>query len=127
MKCKYPISLLRIAYALIGADQKRKAADLLEEIRNMIENGADETVKKALLGEWTLINAYMEYPDIIKMEPIMKKAAEMIEGRCKTLTADEPFAFGMPMMILFHKTPGRLEEEIEALSGVTGLLIGLTY
>ncbi|MGI6712501.1 MAG: helix-turn-helix transcriptional regulator [Bacillota bacterium] len=50
----------------------------------------------------------------------------MIGGRCRTLTAEEPFAFGMPMMILFHKTPGRLEAEIEALSSVTNLLYVLT-
>ncbi|WP_054697774.1 hypothetical protein [Syntrophomonas palmitatica] len=126
IKRKHPVSLLRIAYALIGADQKDKAAKLLEEIRNIIKDISDETRQKALMGEWMLISAYLEFPDIIKMEPLIRKAAEMIGGRCKTLTAEEPFAFGMPMMILFHKTPGRLKEEIEALSSVSGLLSVLT-
>lgn len=126
LKRKHPISLLRIAYALIGADKKEKAAKLLEEIRDIIEDITDETRQKALMGEWTLVSAYLEFPDIIKMEPIMQKAIGMIGGRCRTLTAEEPFAFGMPMMIFFHKTPGQLEAEIEALSSVTSLLGVLT-
>ncbi|OQA07564.1 MAG: hypothetical protein BWY65_01839 [Firmicutes bacterium ADurb.Bin373] len=126
LKCKHPISLLRIAYALIGADKKERAAELLEEIRDIIEDIADETRQKALMGEWTLVSAFLEFPDIIKMEPIIQKAARMIGGRCRTLTAEEPFAFGMPMMILFHKTPGQLEAEIEAFTSVTGMLCSLT-
>ncbi len=126
IKCKYPISLLRIAYALIGADKKEKAAELLTETKAIIEEVTDEARRKALMGEWMLISAYLEFPDIIKMEPLIQKAAEMIGGRCKTLTAEEPFAFGMPMMILFHKTPGRLKAEFEALSSVSSLLFMLT-
>lgn len=126
LKRRYPISLLRIAYALIGADKKEQAEELLEEIRNIIEDLSDNTRQKVLMGEWMLICAYLEFPDIIKMEPLIQKAAEMIGGRCKSMSADEPFAFGMPLMILLHKTPGKLKAELEALSGVSSLLSTLT-
>lgn len=126
LKRKHPISLLRIAYALMGADKRDKAAELLEEIKTIIGEVPDETRQKALMGEWMLVCAYLEFPDIVKMEPLIKKAAKMIGGRCRTLTVEEPFAFGMPLMILFHKTPGQLEAEIEALSSVTRLLSVLT-
>lgn len=126
IKGKYPISLLRIAYALIGADRREDAGELMGEIRNIIGKVEDETERGALLGEWTLVSAYLEFPDIIKMEPILREAAEMIGGRCRTLTADEPFAFGLPLMIFFHRAPGGLEREIQALSSVARLLSVLT-
>ncbi|GAB6179672.1 hypothetical protein JCM14036_09910 [Desulfotomaculum defluvii] len=126
IKCKYPISLLRIAYAFIGADKREQASILMQEIKDIIGEIADETEQKTLLGEWLLVSAYMEFPDIEKMEPILQKAAEMIGGRCRTLTAVEPFAFGLPLMIFFHKRPGRLDQEIQALSNVVQLFYVLT-
>lgn len=123
---KYPISLLRIAYAFIGAERREQAGALLEEIKNIIGEVEDETERSALLGEWTLVSAYMEFPDIEKMEPLVQKAAEMIGGRCRTLTASEPFAFGLSLMIFFHRRPGRLEREIQALANVASLLYALT-
>ncbi|HBV99408.1 MAG: hypothetical protein JL50_13255 [Peptococcaceae bacterium BICA1-7] len=126
IKRQYPISLLRIAYAFIGADKRERAGALLEEIKTIIGEVADKKERKALMGEWTLVSAYMEFPDIVKMEPILREAAGMIGGRCLTLTSDEPFAFGLPLMIFFHRTPGGLEKEIQALSGVVRLLSVLT-
>ena len=126
IKGKYPVSLLRIAYALIGAERREQAGALLEEIKNIIEEVEDETERNALLGEWMLVSAYMEFPDIEEMEHLVQKAAEMIRGRCRTLTASEPFAFGLPLMIFFHRRPGRLEKEIQALSHVASLLYALT-
>lgn len=126
IKAKYPISLLRIAYAFIGADKQEKAKALLEEIKAMIREVKDENERSALMGEWTLVSAYLAFPDIIKMASIMEKAAEMIGGRCRTLTAGEPFAFGLPLMIFFHRTPGCLDQEIQALSSVANLLLRLT-
>jgi LuxR family maltose regulon positive regulatory protein len=126
IKRRYPISLLRIAYTFIGADKREQAGALLEEIKAIIGEVADETERNALLGEWTLVSACLEFPDIIKMEPIFREAAEMIGGRCRTLTAGEPFAFGLPLMIFFHRTPGGLEKEIQALSSVEDLFFALT-
>jgi LuxR family maltose regulon positive regulatory protein len=126
IKHKHPIALLRIAYSLIGADKKAEAAELMQEIKAIIDNTEDESKQKALIGEWTLVSAFLRYPDIIEMRRIIKEAAGIIGGRCKTFTGEEPFAFGMPMMNFFHKTPGRLEEEIEALADVSDALYLLT-
>ncbi|MCF8012403.1 MAG: LuxR C-terminal-related transcriptional regulator [Clostridiales bacterium] len=126
-KCKYPISLLRIAYALIGADRREEAGALLSEIKSLIgQVPAGETERNALLGEWMLVSAFLEFPDVLKMEPVLQKAAEMIGGRCRTLPAGEPFAFGLPLMIFFHRRPGQLEKEIKSLSIVVDLYNVLT-
>jgi len=126
IKAKYPISLLRIAYAFIGADKQDQAEVLLEEIKTIIRELPDKAGEKALMGEWTLVSAYLEFPDIVKMEPILKKAAGMIGGRCRTIIAGEPFAFGLPLMIFFHWMPGCLDKEIQALSSVAHLIFTLT-
>lgn len=126
IKRKYPVALLRIAYALIGADQRQQAAGLLEEIRTYIGQEPDGVERRALVGEWELISAYLWFPDVVKMEPGIRQAAELIGGRCRTLTSDEPFGFGLPLMIFFHRTPGALDQEMHALSGVVDRLAGLT-
>lgn len=126
IKRKYPLSLLRIAYAFIGADKREQAVALLEEIKGYIGEMEGENVQKELTGEWMLISAFLHFPDIQKMELAIQEAAEQIGGRCRTLTAEEPFVFGLPLMIFFHKTSGKLDEEIQALSNVIQALSLLT-
>lgn len=126
IKGKYPISLLRIAYAFIGANMREQAVELLEEIKGYIGEMEGKTLQKEFIGEWMLISAFLHFPDIQKMEPTIREAAELIGGRCQTLTAEEPFAFGLPLMIFFHKTAGKLDEEIQALSSVIQALSLLT-
>lgn len=60
------------------------------------------------------------------MEPILKQAVDRIGGRCRTLTADEPFVFGLPLMIFFRKRPVRMKEELQALTNVVHYLSLLT-
>ncbi|WP_170138088.1 LuxR C-terminal-related transcriptional regulator [Anaerobacterium chartisolvens] len=126
IKQKYPIALLRIAYAFISANSREQAVMLLEEIKGYIGRMEKSDDQKALLGEWILISAFLHFPDIQKMEPAIREAAEQIGGRCRTLTAEEPFAFGLPLMIFFHRTPGKLDEEMQALSSVIQRLSVLT-
>jgi len=126
IKRKYPISLLRIAYAFIGADKCEQAAALLDEIKEYIEDIEKIDARKALSGEWLLISSFLHFPDILKMERSIREAALQIGGKCCALTAEEPFAFGLPLMIFFHKTPGKLDEEVQALSGVIQTLSVLT-
>ncbi len=121
LKRKHPISLLRIAYAFIGADKREQAVRLMAEIKDIIGKVKDESEGNALMGEWTLVSAYLAFPDIIKMESIMKNAADIIGGRCRTFDDRESFAFGLPLTIFFHKTPGCLDKEIQALSNVIKL------
>ncbi|NLJ77580.1 MAG: hypothetical protein GX325_10055 [Peptococcaceae bacterium] len=126
IKHRYPISLLRIAYAFIGANQTRQADALMEEIKTIIGEVQDGTERKALLGEWMLVAAFRELPDIVKMEPIIKQAVEFIGGRCRTITPDEPFAFGLPLMIFFSKRPGGMQAELRAMANVVQHLTTLT-
>ncbi|MFA5536445.1 MAG: LuxR C-terminal-related transcriptional regulator [Bacillota bacterium] len=126
VKRRYPISLLRIAYAFFGADQREAASALMQEIRIMIEAIEDEAARRELLGEWTLISAFEKFPDIVKMEPIIHRAAQIIGGRCQTITAQEPFAFGMPLMVFFYKRAGGMAEVLSTLTKVVEYLTLLT-
>lgn len=126
IKRQYPISLLRIAYAFLGADQKEQADALLKEIKVIIEEVQDENQRSNLLGEWMLVSAFRELPDIVKMEPIIEQAAELICGRCQTLTPDEPFAFGLPLMIFFSQRPGGMRAELQAMTNVVQQFTALT-
>ncbi len=126
IKRKYPLSLLRIAYAFIGAGKKVEAVSLLKEIREYINEMESSVVRQELTGEWHLIEAFLHFPDIHKMELGIKKATEKISGRCQALSKQEPFSFGLPLMIFFHKVPGMLDREIQVLSNVIDMLSDLT-
>jgi LuxR family maltose regulon positive regulatory protein len=126
IKCRYPIALLRIAYAFIGADKKEQADALMVEIRDIIGKVQDENERRTLQGEWELVMSFREIPDIVKMESLLKQAVDKIGGKCRTIAPDEPFAFGQPLMIFFMKKPGNMEEELRALTNVVRYLDILT-
>lgn len=99
---------------------------MLEEIKIIIEKIEDKVEKKALIGELTLVTAFMEFPDMEKMEPIFKEAVDIIGGKCRTLVADEPFLFGLPFMIFTGKRPGRCKEELDAFKSIVNSYYLLT-
>lgn len=125
-KGRHVISLLRIAYAFLGADQRERADALLAEIETMIRQVPDAGQRRRLQGEWGLVRAFRELPDIIKMEPLIREAADRIGGRCRTLAPDEPLFFGLPIMVFLHQKAGRLPEERQALAHIVRLLDRLT-
>ena len=123
---RHPITLLRIAYAFIGANQLEKADSLLKELKRIIEELEDEDERRLLRGEWLLVSAFRRYPNILEMEFMLKEAVSKIGGRCRTITQGEPFAFGLPLMIFFLGRPGKMEEESEALTRTIEYLTDLT-
>lgn len=69
-KQRYPLSLLRLCYALFADAAFTEYQQLLEEAKDIICDGNDPN----LLGEWELIAAFQDFPNLEKMEQHYQRA-----------------------------------------------------
>ncbi len=122
IKKEYPLSMLRIAWALKAAGMDVEFAKLLEEIDLMLEPHG------LLRAEWLLLSAYKFYPYICKMVPFLKKAAPMFEGKSsQVILPSAPWCFGdYSQMSLFHRNPGEGDREAEEFEEFISLYSKLT-
>ncbi len=70
----YPLSMLRVAWALKAWGMDAAFSDLLDELELIL--GQD----LSLQAEWLLLSAYRFFPDINKMMPSLKEAALLFNG-----------------------------------------------
>lgn len=66
-KQRYPLSLLRLCYALFADAAFTEYQQLLEEAKSIICDGNDPN----LLGEWELIAAFQDFPNLEKWNSII--------------------------------------------------------
>lgn len=122
-KQRYPLSLLRLCYALFADAAFTEYQQLLEEAKSIICDGNDPN----LLGEWELIAAFQDFPNLEKMEQHYQRAKRLMTAPSVIFTVGEPFLFGsISMWRLFYTKPGELERTAETLERVMKLYNSLT-
>lgn len=116
IKCRHPLSLLRLAYILYSAGYAEQYKKLLDETYAIIKTIHDKT-QSGLMSQWILTAAYQHYPDAKKMDTYFKTANEQRKEKNQTiLSLEEPFTFGChSTFALFHSTPKKALEEAKAL------------
>lgn len=69
-----------------------------------------------LMGEWYLLSAFREFPDIPRMKARYLEAAKLMSAPSELFNRREPYMFGTTSMwYLFYRTPGRMMETAEEL------------
>lgn len=122
-KQRYPLSLLRLCYALFANAAFSEYQQLLEETKAIICEGNDPN----LLGEWELIAAFQDFPNLERMEQHYQRAKRLMTVPSAIFTEREPFLFGsISMWRLFYAKPGEMEKTAETLERVMGLYQSLT-
>ncbi|MEG2124043.1 MAG: LuxR C-terminal-related transcriptional regulator [Clostridium sp.] len=128
VKWHYPITMLRFLYVFFGEGQFELYEKLLEETYHMVKAAPPEE-QDWLLGEWTMMSAYADYPNLDKMTKTYRKAAELLKGRrSQVLSREEPYGFGCPSLwYIFHSEIGKadeigdqLEQMLDIYSEMTG-------
>lgn len=111
IKREYPLSMLRIAWALKAGSQDGEFSDLLDEIDLMLEPVG------LLRAEWILLSAYKFYPYIDKMMPLLKEAVSMFDGKCsQVILPSAPWCFGdFSQLSVFHRNLGEGDREADEL------------
>jgi LuxR family maltose regulon positive regulatory protein len=119
---EYPLSMLRIAWALKAAGKEAEFAWLLEELDMTLDQDG------LLRAEWHLLSAYLFWPHIDKMMPSVKKAAALFSGRrSQVILPDAPWCFGdYSQTQMFHEKPGEADREADALEKFISLYSALT-
>lgn len=68
------------------------------------------------MGEWYLLSAFREFPDIPRMKARYLEAAKLMSAPSELFNRREPYMFGTTSMwYLFYRTPGRMMETAEEL------------
>lgn len=109
---QYPLSVLRLCLALFGGTDFRGFEEALEQSRLIVE----QTGSRQLMGEWYLLSAFQEFPDIPRMTARYKKAAALMTAPSELFNRREPYMFGTTSMwYLFYRTPGKMMETADQL------------
>jgi LuxR family maltose regulon positive regulatory protein len=122
---EYPLSMLRVAWALKAAGMDVAFANLLDgmELTKL-------TISKdaSLQAEWLLLSAYLFYPHVDKMMPLLMEAALLFDGKSsRVILPDAPWCFGdYSQLAVFHHKPGEADQEADALEKFISLYSKLT-
>lgn len=123
VKARYPLSLLRLCYALFAGTAFSEYARLLEEARKIIAATRD----KDLMGEWELTAALSAFPDLGKMEAHYLRAKQLLTRPSVLFQRQEPFLFGsVSMWYLFYTKPGKMLATADTMDRVMVLYNSMT-
>lgn len=120
---RYPISMLRLCLALFGGTDFSGFEAALEQSREIVE----KIGSKQLMGEWYLLSAFREFPNIPRMREQYQKAAELMTAPSQLFSQREPYMFGTTSMwYLFYRTPGKMMETADELRDMLDVYNPLT-
>ena len=120
---RYPLSLLKLCYALYGGCAFDEFRRHMNRIRKMIEQEGDEQ----LLGEWYLVDAYEVFPDVDEMYKKYEMAEDLMEHPSEIFVKEEPYLFGCTSMwYMFYSKEGEMLEIADRLEKCLKLYNSLT-
>ncbi len=122
VRLAYPLSMLRVAWALKVAGRDAAFNAVLDELDGRLEEG------DPLRAEWLLLAAYRHYPRLDAMLPVAQKAALLFKGaRSRVILPEAPWAFGGYFQLTeFHLQSGRAESEAARFEEFIALYSWLT-
>lgn len=109
---RYPLSMLRLCLALFAGTDFDGFEGALEQCRSVIEGSGSAQ----LMGEWHMVAAFREFPDIPRMKEQYLEADRLMTAPSQIFIRKEPYMFGTTSMwYLFYRTPGKMMETAEEL------------
>ena len=111
---RHPFALCVYGKHLLTFDEKELFAKVCNEIGE-INGSLDPDQKNRLLGEYELMLSFTKYNDIIKMSQHHQKAHTLLKKPSVVFDANCSWCFAPSILFLFHREPGRLEQEVDDL------------
>ena len=109
---RYPLSLLRLCYALYGGCDFGEFARQMARVRGLLR-------EKQHLGEWELLDALEFFPDLDRMDAAYARAEALMTRPSELFIPEEPFFFGCTSMwYLFYAEPGQMMATAERMAVV---------
>lgn len=114
--CKYPVTMLILAYPMLFERQMEIFARLCRLIGLAIEKnqaGLSQEELRRLKGEFTFLTSFTTYNDIKKMNEGRRAALETLGGPSSIIVKDMPWAFGgVSALLTFWRESGKLEDTL---------------
>ena len=80
------------------------------------QSGLPERERDNLLGERDLIMSFLQYNDIAAMSVLHRSACRRMTRKAISIGGRGSYTFGSPsVLMMFHRRPGALEEELSAM------------
>ncbi len=112
---RYPLSLLRLCYALYGGCEFAEFSRQMARVRALLETLPDQH----WLGEWELLDALESFPDLAGMDAAYARAEALLTHPSELFIPEEPFFFGCASMwYLFYAEPGQMMATADQLDAV---------
>lgn len=122
-KSRHPVSVLLLCYALYAGGAFQDFQEALRKAQERIEASGD----RQMLGEWFLVSALSDFPDVEKMGAAYRRAEALLSGPSQVFTREEPFLFGSTSMwYLFYTTPGEMMRTADRLAETMAVYNRLT-
>ncbi len=127
IKKNNPLSLLRIAWALLASGITEEFDSLMEELDGFLEESSTEE-NSLLRGEWLLLSSWRCLPRLDDMIALLQQAVPLFNGTCSRVILPEmPWCFGdYSQMAVFHSKPGDADREAAALEQYISLYSSMT-
>ena len=110
---RYPVSVLRLCYALYAGCEFDEFDEQMERILPLLQQLDDPQI----LGEWYLVDAFSDFPDLRGMKEKYLKAEQLMTEPSAVFIPEEPFMFGCSSMwYLFFNKPGTMLETADAFA-----------
>ena len=120
---RYPLSALRLCYALYAGCDFDGFERQMRRLYAILEKKNDPQ----LMGEWYLMDALEDFPDLDGMERKYRKAEELMDDPSEIFIREEPFMFGCSSMwYLFYAKPGTMLETADRFARVLKVYNRLT-
>ena len=120
---RYPVSALRLCYALYAGCDFNGFGRQMKRLYAILEKTGDSQ----LMGEWYLMDAFSDFPNLEGMEQRYLRAEELMDNPSEVFIREEPFLFGCSSMwYMFYSKPGTMLETADRFARVMKIYNRLT-
>lgn len=127
-KLMRPISYLNYIFFCILQGKAMLGAKLLYEAKAIYESDEKLENKNNILGEISVVESFLMFNDVKKMNQYHKKAYELLNGdTSKIANSKMPFTFGSPRILyLYHINKGKLKELVDDFETEIGYFVHIS-
>lgn len=127
-KLMRPISYLNYIFFCIIQGKAILGAKLLYEAKAIYESDENLENKNEILGEISVVESFLMFNDVKKMNQYHKKAYELFNGgTSKIANSKMPFTFGSPhILYLYHINKGKLKELVTDFETEIGFFVHIS-
>lgn len=127
-KLMRPISYLNYILFCIFQGKAMHGAKLLYEAKAIYESDQELENKNKILGEISVVESFLMFNDVKKMNQYHKKAYELFNGGTSRIANSKmPFTFGSPhILYLYHINKGKLKELVTDFETEIGFFVHIS-